>query len=131
MKKREARQVIVQTLYQVEMTDVNWKDALAHVLEENVASDYVHETIPGILAKQEQIDEIIKQSLTKWSLDRLSRVDRAVLRLAVYEMTIAQHTPAPVIINEAVELGKLFGNDENGKFINGVLSNVLKQNEQN
>jgi len=69
--------------------------------------------------------------LTGWQVDRLSRVDRQVLRLAVYEMLYRQDVPPKVVINEAIELAKHFGRDENGKFVNGVLGRMMKEREEN
>lgn len=126
MKKRNARQIAIQTLFQVEMTDCDPHEALTYVLQDKKTNDFLETIISGVLKNKGQIDATIQSALTNWTLDRLSRVDLAILRIAVYELNYLQDAPVAVIINEAVELGKIFGNDENGKFINGVLSQVIK-----
>jgi len=73
------------------------------------------------------IDRLLIRYLKGWTMDRLSRVDRQILRLAVYEMLIRGDTPPKVAVNEAIELAKHFGTEESGRFVNGVLGRMLKE----
>ncbi len=79
----------------------------------------------GVVSNIELLDEIIAYCAPEWPLDQVSKLDLTCLRLAVFELTIANNAPAKVIINEAVELAKSFANDSSGKFVNGVLATVL------
>lgn len=127
MKRKEARRIATQTLYQIEMTDFEPDQALQNVLEDRAPDSFLSQIVHGTVRHQEAVDQKIRNALANWRLERLSRVDRAILRLAVYEMLFTQDAAPAVIINEAVELGKYFGSEENGKFINGVLSEVHRQ----
>ena len=79
----------------------------------------------GVVANIEAIDGRLKQYVRGWSLERVTRVDLAILRLAVYELTLGKE-PAGAIINEAVELANQYSTDKAGAFINGVLGNLLR-----
>lgn len=127
MKRRTAREKAIQTLYQVDIAKSEWHEALGNVLDEMGSDVFLEATLAGIHEHLEQIDQTLRLSLKKWKLERLPHVDRAILRLGVYELLYREDVPNQVVINEAVELGKSFGTDESSKFINGVLSNVLTQ----
>lgn len=83
--------------------------------------------IVQIVAHLRQIDEKIQKSATEWPLPKIAKIDLAILRLAVYELTIAKLEPPKVLIDEAVELAKAYGNEHSPKFINGVLGSILKE----
>ena len=89
--------------------------------------DFARSLFLGIWAKREELDKLIGRSSTNWRLERMSHVDRNVLRLAAYEMLFMKDIPPKVSIDEAVELGKRFGSEESGAFINGVLDNIYNQ----
>ena len=105
-------------------------------LFENLASEnpasvtsmpYIKSTVSGVLEKEEELLEIISQNLAKgWRLDRISKVAKSVLLLAVYEIKFSEDVPAPVAINEAVELCKTFDEPDTASFVNGVLAGVVK-----
>jgi N utilization substance protein B len=78
-----------------------------------------------VVEHQQEIDELLRNHLEKWTLDRVATVDRVILRIAVYEMKYEEEIPTSVTLNEAIELAKTFGDDQSSKFINGVLSKVL------
>ncbi|QDI89869.1 transcription antitermination factor NusB [Salicibibacter halophilus] len=129
MNRRWARIRAVQALYQVEMTGIEWKLALQSSLDdEEEADDYLYDVIPGVLEVQQAIDAQIAEQLEHWTLERVGNVDRAVMRLAVYEMQHREDIPVNVALNEAINTAKAFGGNEAGKFVNGVLSNL--RNEQ-
>lgn len=87
---------------------------------------YVNETVRKVMARLEEIDEIIKSHLKKnWTLSRLASADRNILRLAVYELKFTEdEVPVGVAINEAVKLAKKYGTDDSGRFVNGVLDAI-------
>lgn len=84
-----------------------------------------------ILEKVALIDENIKKAATEWPIDKISKIDLAILRLSVYEILIDKSQPVKVIIDEAIEIAKLFGNDRSPSFINGVLGTIVKINTDN
>jgi len=98
--------------------------------------DMTNRLVEGVTTSLKDIDSIISKCAPEWPIDKISKIDLVILRLAVYELIFSQATPAKVTIDEAVELAKEFGNDTSGKFINGVLGSVAdlktaekKQNE--
>ena len=95
--------------------------------EDNV---YINGIITGIQSNESSINEIIKSHLKDWSFDRISKIDLAILRLAIYEIKYREDIPCKVSVNEAVELAKIFGEDSSPAFINGVLAEILKSIEK-
>lgn len=87
----------------------------------------IHELAVEVLKQQEKIDDIITKCAPEWPLPQINRLDLSVLRLAVYELLERPDVPPKVIIDEAVEIGKEFGSQSSGSFINGVLASALKQ----
>ncbi|MBO8176746.1 transcription antitermination factor NusB [Aeribacillus pallidus] len=124
MKRRVAREKALQALFQVDVGQVNAEEALQNVIQKEKADEYLKQLLFGTVNHLQEIDEVIKQHLEKWSFDRLAKVDRNILRLAVYEMKYIEDVPVNVSINEAVELAKIFGDERSNKFVNGVLSKV-------
>lgn len=139
MKRRSARIVVVQCLYQMEMNRVPPGEALETAMEEAMNDNesgtdmsdadkllaYVRELLDGLVAAIPAIDGLLAVYLKGYQMDRLSKVDREVLRLAVYEMLFRSDIPPKVAVNEAIELAKHFGTEESGKFVNGVLGNMI------
>lgn len=139
MKRRVAREIVVQSLYQMEMNLVESEEAISILLEEaseeneteRVIKDeiklkeYVLELVNGTWSNKVAIDELLGHYLVGWQISRLSRVDRQVLRLATYEMVYQEDVPAKVVVNEAIDLAKHFGTEDSGKFVNGVLGKMI------
>ena len=125
MKRRVAREKALQALFQIDMSGIEPEVALTNVLEEEGKMDaYLEQLVLGFIENKERIDGHIRENLEKWSFDRLAKVDRNILRLGVYELLFVEDVPNKVVINEAVEIAKIFGDDQSSKFINGVLSKV-------
>jgi len=82
--------------------------------------------ITPILSHLDSIDEIIQKHAPEWPIDQLSRLDLAVLRLAIYELEYEKQTPSKVVVDEAVEIAKSYGNENSAKFVNGVLGSIIK-----
>lgn len=91
---------------------------------------YVSEIINGIQKNENNIDEKIKMYLKDWSFERISKIDLAILRLAIYEINYRKDIPCKVSVNEAVELAKIFSEESSPAFINGILAEILKENEE-
>lgn len=87
---------------------------------------FTEELVRGVANHREQIDQVIDEFSTNWSLDRMSRVDLAILRMASFELLFQPQTPTSVIINEAVEVGKRYGTRETPAFVNGLLDKVSR-----
>ena len=127
MKRRHAREKAIQVLFQIDVTDTDPREALQHVLNEGEGDEFLSELVFGTLENLERIDEVIKENLVNWTFNRIGNVDRSVLRMASYEMVVRDDIPVNVSLNEAVELAKLFGGEESGRFVNGVLSKIIQK----
>lgn len=138
MKRHQARLLSIIALYQNDINNdqIGFEQAIELVedyYELKVESDilsFCQELYEGTIKHLDQIDEVIKQSLFKWTIDRLSYVDRAIIRLATFELLFA-NTPAPIVINEAVEITKYFCVDveEAQVKFNNRLLDTIKENE--
>ena len=127
--RREGRELALNYLYQLDLGVENLEGVLRQISEDRSASARVRrfagQLVEGVWNNQQAVDALISQNLTHWKLDRLTRTDRGLLRLAVYEMKFDPEVPGKVAINEAVEIGKKYGGEESARFINGVLDAVL------
>ena len=133
------RIVAMQTLYEQdfrqECNDTSFK--LKKVLKRNIDryeetiddKKFIEQLVAGVDTKQGEIDDIIRPLAPEWPLEQIARIDRAVLRIGVYELLFDDSVPPKVAINEAVELAKAFGGDNSSKFVNGVLGTVLRNKE--
>jgi N utilization substance protein B len=94
-------------------------------LEGERSDDYLSKLVNGVMEHLEEIDQLIKANLEKWSIERLATVDRNLLRIAVFELKYEhEEVPENVVLDEAIEIAKLYGDHQSSKFINGVLSKV-------
>ncbi|UFJ42911.1 transcription antitermination factor NusB [Brevibacillus humidisoli] len=132
MKRRTAREKAVQCLFQIDMSQVELPEAINLVLEEQEpgGTDYLMFLVEGTLKHLPQIDEELKKYLRGWQLERIANVDRAILRLAFFELMFEPELPEKVVLNEAVELAKLYSDDQSYRFVNGVLSSFLQERPQ-
>ena len=134
--RRTGRERALQALYQLEMGELAPEAALevawASEPEEGTekaqaeARTFARELVLGVREQQPEIDRLIEDHSHNWRLDRMARVDRNVLRLAVYELRFREDIPKKVTLNEAVELGKRFGAEESSAFINGLLDRIAE-----
>lgn len=127
MKSRhELREAVFKILFQIENTELDYEELLELEQEEIVNSSYVNTTLTEIIDKLEEIDNVISNNLKDWKLERLSKMDRQILRISAYEI-LHSDIPYKVSINEAVELSKKYSEkDESYKFINGVLKGIVE-----
>ncbi|MEG9297341.1 transcription antitermination factor NusB [Mangrovibacillus sp. Mu-81] len=124
MKRRVAREKALQALFQIDMSGMEAEEALQNVVDGEEVDAFLKELVLGFLKNQEKVDGMIREHLEKWSFDRLAKVDRNILRIGTYELLFVEDVPEKVVINEAVEIAKTFGDDQSSKFVNGVLSKV-------
>ena len=111
--------VAIETLY-------TWYREKEKDTDDVVSSEFILKTLRGIVQQQPFIDEVLKKHAENWAFERIAKIDLAILRLAVYELKF-DHTPTPVVINEAVELAKEYGSDDSKRFVNGMLDRIAKE----
>lgn len=134
-QRRKAREFALQILFQYDLADGNigeimesfWKDK--KVNQKTIS--FCSKLVSGTIDKISEIDEKISLHSLNWKLERMSTVDRNVLRIATYELLFLKETPPPVVINEAIEVAKKFGTEDSAKFINGILDAIRRSLEEN
>ncbi|MBP1756526.1 MAG: hypothetical protein H6Q59_2924 [Firmicutes bacterium] len=130
MTRRETREHIFLMLFRKDFHEVNELDEQIELyiseLEKPTIEEYSYLTsrFQAVVSKLEEIDAILSEASSGWKLNRMSKVDLTILRLAVYELRFDDDIPGKVAINEAVEIAKKFGGDESPSFINGVLAKL-------
>jgi N utilization substance protein B len=129
--RRKAREFVVQFLYSFESNPGELEESLGHFWETNECEasvmEFADSLIRGTLEKKEEIDGMISDEAFNWDINRIARVDRNILRMAVYELVFREDIPPIVSINEAVDIAKRFGTTESGKFVNGILDTVREK----
>jgi transcription antitermination protein NusB len=133
MSRRLVRELVIQRQYQQLVHPEDQGDIFAPNEAKLSGEDKSYYEIirAGLAAHLDEIDPyIIRYVKSGWSLDRLSIVDRAVLRLAVYELLYQKDIPAKVVVNEAVDLAKAFSGEEAGRFVNGILGKIIAELEE-
>ncbi len=131
-----SRSIVLQSLFEWDLNALE-KKAVHEVLDRNVSEfapnktdlPFMEKLLDGVMAKQPELDLVIEKAAPEWPIDRISPVDRNILRLGLYELLFADRheVPAKVAINEAIELAKQFGGDNSSRFVNGVLGAVYKE----
>ena len=131
-----SRSIVLQSLFEWDLNALE-KKAVLEVLNRNVAEfapnktdlPFMEKLLDGVMAKKPELDLVIEKAAPEWPIDRISPVDRNILRLGLYELLFAdrKEVPAKVAINEAIELAKQFGGDNSSRFVNGVLGAVYKE----
>jgi N utilization substance protein B len=128
--RRKAREIALQILYQMEVNPGDPAKALAHVWGNVAASpaikEFVRRIVTGVGEHREVIDKLVAEHSEHWRLDRMDRVDKSILRMGVFELMFCDDIPFKVAMNEAVDLGKKFGAEESGAFINGILDTISR-----
>jgi N utilization substance protein B len=127
-KRTRARERALQALYQIDVAASDIDEALVRFWRsfepaEREVQELAEQFVRGVHRERRAIDERIEGASTNWRVDRMARVDRNALRLAVFELVYGD-APVKVIINEAIELGKKFGSESSGAFVNGVLDRI-------
>lgn len=122
------REAALQMLFGIETADTDPEEAVARFWREMAGDpegrEYADELVRGVTDERERVDGIIVRASQHWRLDRMTRVDRNVLRLGTWELLHQSEVPRAVILDEAVELAKRFGTEDSGSFVNGVLDKI-------
>jgi len=128
--RRKGRIAALQALYEIDCAKHDVVSTLHGLSEEFALPEestlFAKELIDGVLINKNQIDAIIRKHAPAWPIEQLSIIDRNILRLAIFEISIDNRVPTKAAINEAVELGKAFGSSNSSKFINGVLGSISR-----
>lgn len=132
MSRRETRETAMKLLFQMSINKEDSSEVIDNFKEnseeevQNVDFSYVSEVIRGVQDNLSFIDEVIEKNLRNWKIDRIPKIDLAILRLAVFEIKYKEEVPQNVAINEAIELSKKYCDDKSFPFINGVLDSIIK-----
>ena len=130
-KRTQAREYALQILYQIDVRndpeDKILVDFWKNIETEPEVSDFAAKLVIGTIRNKKKIDEMISKYASNWKLSRMAVIDRNVLRMAAYELLFCEDIPPKVSINEAVDLAKKFGDTESGKFVNGILDKINKE----
>jgi transcription antitermination factor NusB len=127
-KRRQSRELAMKVLFSLDYFKTNPEECFDLVCNNFDASEdikpFSRELVLGVFSCFKEIDTLIDKTSKNWRLERIGRVDRAILRLAIYEFLKREDIPPKVSINEAVDLGKKFGGKDSGAFINGLLDKI-------
>lgn len=138
LTRREIREKALQSLFQMASNEeLSSEEAIYSALmseaeeEQEVAvPDYLTALVNGVIAHQETIDKKITAHLKNWTLNRLAKTDLLILRIGAYEILFQEDVPDSVAIDEAIEITKSFSSEKSSKFVNGVLANISKENQE-
>ena len=128
-----SRTVAMQYLYEWDFN--GRKGSLEEITNRNIENfapglddtKFIYDLVRGVEERQKEIDVVIEKTAPEWPLDQITTIDRNILRLGIFELQYAKEVPPKVAINEAVELGKTFGGNSSGKFVNGVLGTLYRE----
>ena len=135
MSRRKAREIALQALFQFEYKKNDDENLIEMLIKETKGLNqqsilFTREIIKGTIANLEAIDATIKTVSNDWKIERMAAVDRNIVRMAVYELKFNSEDTAPkIIINEAIEIAKIFGSDESSRFVNGILGALIKKDK--
>lgn len=129
--RRRARIVALQALFETDSVGHAPDIVLQHRLEEtplpDAGVDFARALVFGVLEHRRQLDAFIQKNAPQWPVEQMATIDRNILRIALFELYIDRTTPMKVVINEAVELAKMFGSESSHRFVNGVLGSFVLQ----
>jgi N utilization substance protein B len=127
-KRHQARELALKTLFQLESSEDDPDEVLRYHAADGASTPdvaaFANELVRGVMANQEKLDAILSEASDNWKLDQMAKVDRIVLRIAVYEIAIDRKVPTKAAINESIELAKTFSGEDAGRFVNGILGRV-------
>lgn len=130
-KRRSSRELALKFLYQSELNEGNMDEQMKLFLERNSSQDeveaFMKELVEAIIKQIKEIDKIIQKFSDNWVLDRMTVIDRNVLRMGTCELLFNFSTPPRVVINEAVDIAKKYGNEDSPEFINGILDKIYRE----
>ena len=126
--RRKSRQFALQVLYQLNISKQDPLTALTqfreHFLSDGEADAFQNRLVLGVLEHCSELDQLIERYSENWRLDRINLIERNILRMAIFELLFCEEIPPKVTINEAIDLGKRYGSEDSGSFINGILDRI-------
>ena len=127
-KRHQARELALKTLFQLEVSDDDPEEVLRYHADEGAATpdvaNFASQLVRGVVENRDKLDSILSEASEHWKLGQMAKVDRIILRIAVYEIAIDRKVPTKAAINESIELAKTFSGEEAGRFVNGILGKV-------
>lgn len=132
MNRKKSREVTMKLLFQISINKEEVQEAIHGFLDnheeksEDIDIDYVQRVLDGVLENLTEIDNYIEQYLINWKMNRISRINLAILRICTYELLFEKDIPGKVSVNEAIELAKKFSEESSVSFVNGVLDKIIK-----
>lgn len=132
MSRKLSREKAMELIFSTMLTKESHGEAIETFVDnyegniKEIDLEYIKEVLKGVEENREEIDELIKSNLQKWKIDRISKVNLSILRLAIYEMKYISDVPEKVAINEALEITKKYSDEKSVSFVNGVLDKIYK-----
>lgn len=132
MSRKLSREKAMELIFSTMLTKESYNEAIETFVDnyegniKEVDLEYITEVLKGVEENKDSIDNLIKENLQKWKIERISKVNLAILRLAVYEMNYVNDVPEKVAINEALEITKRYSDEKSVSFVNGVLDKIYK-----
>ena len=132
MKRKRSREIAMELLFSMEISKNSYEQTIESFIEnyemdlKTIDLEYIKEVMKSVTDYKEEIDEIIKNSLINWTIERVSKVNLIIVRLAIAEMLHIDDVPEVVAINEAIELTKKYSDDKSVSFVNGALDKAFK-----
>lgn len=132
MKRKRSREIAMELLFSMEISKNSYEQTIESFIEnyemdlKTIDLEYIKEVMKSVTDYKEEIDEIIKNSLINWTIERVSKVNLVIVRLAIAEMLYIDDVPEVVAINEAIELTKKYSDDKSVSFVNGALDKAFK-----
>ena len=127
-ERRRARELAVQVLFHLEFSHDDPSEVFDLICENFDARksirDFSRKLVLGVYDKKKTLDKVISKASKNWRINRMARLDKSILRLAAFEIMFVEDIPPKVSLDEAVEIGKKFGGEDSGRYINGVLDNI-------
>jgi N utilization substance protein B len=137
MNRRRSREIAMKLLFEMSINKESYEDIIENFKEhtdvdlQEIDMSYITTVLAGIHENGKEIDKNIEKHLIKWKLNRLSKMNLAILRISTYEILFEEEIPDKVSVNEGIELAKKYGEESSPAFINGILAKMIKKDEIN
>ncbi|MBI5048712.1 MAG: transcription antitermination factor NusB [Deltaproteobacteria bacterium] len=130
LSRRKTRMIALETLYQLDIAEGDIDDIITAQAEtrklKEDAKDFILKLVNGVWKHRDEIDRLIEANADNWAIDRITVIDKSILRLASFELLYCNDIPFKVVIDEAIELGKIYGTEDSPAFINGMLDKMAR-----
>ena len=132
MNRRKSREIAMELLFEMSINKESYEEILGNFKENtdtdlnDIYFDYLERVVTGVQENTKDIDKKIVENLKNWKFNRLSKVDLAILRIAIFEIMFSEDVPDKVAVNEGIELARKYSSDNSPTFVNGVLGNIIK-----